>query len=1806
MYSPSVPSAAEMLQSTLGETTYLALKALAESRKPLSGRQMAAAIDVAPTTATAALGRLRDAGFALSSQEGRATRWHLNTDNLVVRAWLEGEQSEVSPAMDTEGMSPYATGGGGVTFERKVGVKYLADLLLGDAAPELGDGRFVVSVSFQQAPEHSVDDLVVRAAREEEPEPSLVLAVAVRRAPNLVQSNEDSRKLIRSFMNEIVNAPAEGPERRVALVVAGTQDHAKQIATLAGLASNQMEASSFFGLVGTPGRFTADIRGRLDQVEALVRLALQDLGVADPAEELVRQRTWELLSRLSVLMPRLEAPDEADWGAIANTLTRIARGGDLYGASRLRDRLVALASEYPQNAASVDRSLLRRRAHEVLDTSAHHHVQGRGALDHLNSRALAAVRSEITSENRSRVVHLDRADVSAGLVAVIASSPAAVVAHGDSGVGKSAVVVQTATDAATKAPDSAQALCINLRHLPKTSLEFESYLGAPLATLLAEFSAPQRLLVIDGADAISEGMSDVFQYVVDAAVTASVMIVAVAATESKQLVRDTIADRVSGQVVEFAVSPLTDTDIEAVVAVFGELAPLAANPRSRDLLRRPVVADLLVRGGLSGTPLSDADAMEQVWSGLVRRHGQSEHGTPDARDLALVRLADLALCGGDAVTVVGAIESTALNGLRRDGVLRTPDDSWAIGPEFAHDELRRYAIARLLLAPGNFTAKLLEGDVPRWSLAAARLACQVVLGAENSPASPLHGRFGRVQRAFDELVDAGHGERWGDVPGEALLTLGDPEAVLRDAWPDLLADSGAGLQRLARLVNQRLRDDTGLVRQYAVEPLIALILDDERPWSAEYLQDVIRDWLRALVVNNAPAENPLRLRLRDRLLAACNEADRRLREEREAAAAARAARTAEEIEEEEKFRERHRGLFTEIGYPRGRRRRNRHEVPGEVTSEIMVELLALLGPDLGEGGEVVLRRIATEAPSWLHPAVEELLTGRALAGYRRGFLAEMTEAYYLDDEEDGSGFHEDGIRDHHARSFGVTPLAAWYRGPFMALFQSDFRNGVAVVNRMLNHASLARARTLAGHENYGVIIDDSMLDQFRTEFQITGSPRVYVGDGNVWMWYRGTGVGPYPCMSALQALERWCDQLVVAGIPLANIVAILLDGCESLAMVALVVGLLVRHLDDADRLLDPYLSEPVVWELEFGRMVHETSGLAASSDGVAHADRRQWSLREAGMWLVLRADEARSGELREIGDRLVETYRKLVIQALGEGADEREVERHLVKVRAWASGLDRNTYQAEEAEGGLYIQSRPPEDVAQALESGNEDLRRGQEATRLMVRYHVHRIQGVPEPVSAEDLVSDLAVAKDLLENPPALNPVGLWDIPAAVASAAVEAHILDGVDLPTESLLFAIEVVLRVGIGEPDPRQYEFEESYFEQGGDRSVARAITLLLLPSAHAVRVLADGEDGSQTYEQAMAAALQLARAEVREVRVHLARGLDRLWAVPCAADGPCHHEAGLQIAVEAMRDCVLGSWNPQTQRREIDQLAEPVAQSLADTPGESIYFSRLDAAIRALAPAAQAGICVSERAHDLLAVLLDAHRRALLSHDRDMDHRGTSSLIVARALLTIAANGDDGRIHEHIDAYADDSTLMNNFLRAVSAAAEESTGRAETAGRVWPSVVAQVIGLDHTGHTPFEGRHYGDYTLASLLPNPTSEVAYLYRELDGDPIAWWEPLAWGATVEAWLPLAKGNASCVDSLIGFVRSLALDDQVRLGLPWVATLVLPDPARIATHSFLASSWLIDVRQAASDLGLFPIWQRVVDGLVVAGASRLAPYSE
>ena len=240
------------------------------------------------------------------------------------------------------GMSPYATGGGGITFERKVAVQYLAHLLVGDGATEFGEGRHAVSVAFQQAPSQPVDDLVIEVARPGELEPSGELALEVRRSPNLVSSDESAQRLVQKFVRAVTGASSNGVYHRLGLVVAGPQTQARQLETLARHAAVQMDAPRFFNLMRTPKRFGAGTRDRLLHLERLVGQALRDIGIGEPDIALVREQTWQLLSRLVVLMPRLEPPDELDWSAVGNSLIPVARTPDLEGALQVRDRFALL------------------------------------------------------------------------------------------------------------------------------------------------------------------------------------------------------------------------------------------------------------------------------------------------------------------------------------------------------------------------------------------------------------------------------------------------------------------------------------------------------------------------------------------------------------------------------------------------------------------------------------------------------------------------------------------------------------------------------------------------------------------------------------------------------------------------------------------------------------------------------------------------------------------------------------------------------------------------------------------------------------------------------------------------------------------------------------------------------------------------------------------------------------------------------------------------------------------------------------------------------------------------------------------------------------------------------------------------------------------------------------------------------------------------------------------------------------------------------------------------------------------------
>ncbi|MFE7172591.1 hypothetical protein [Streptomyces sp. NPDC057616] len=81
-------STADQLRALLGETAFLALESLAASSTPVSGRALARALRVSPTTATSTLQLLQKAGFVVSSAQGRSTLWRIDAGNPMMHNWL--------------------------------------------------------------------------------------------------------------------------------------------------------------------------------------------------------------------------------------------------------------------------------------------------------------------------------------------------------------------------------------------------------------------------------------------------------------------------------------------------------------------------------------------------------------------------------------------------------------------------------------------------------------------------------------------------------------------------------------------------------------------------------------------------------------------------------------------------------------------------------------------------------------------------------------------------------------------------------------------------------------------------------------------------------------------------------------------------------------------------------------------------------------------------------------------------------------------------------------------------------------------------------------------------------------------------------------------------------------------------------------------------------------------------------------------------------------------------------------------------------------------------------------------------------------------------------------------------------------------------------------------------------------------------------------------------------------------------------------------------------------------------------------
>ena len=549
---------------------------------------------------------------------------------------------------------------------------------------------------------------------------------------------------------------------------------------------------------------------------------------------------------------------------------------------------------------------------------------------------------------------------------------------------------------------------------------------------------------------------------------------------------------------EHVIGPSRRGRARAAGSDFPALARLRGDARARWLLGRPGLVDVLLRTGEDLEPadfLCEADVFSAVWRSLIR--GDEIHAagaaSPDDREHAALSVAKRSL-GLPSEPVPG----TASAELRSDGVLRVPNDpALSPGDEFSTDLFRDFALCRLFRSRAG--GRWLRPGAPRWSIRATRLGCQAALLARRRP------RPGQFCRLSSPQIAQSHGERWLEVPFEALLTLGDAEQAIRELWDALTAGGGSSLATLLRLAEARYVNGT-IGDAFALAPLVKVAFCD-RPTTIHgprfghrtvHEVDPTTSSSRGCEEWLPPDRNPDQLRqaVRDTILA---------------------------------------------------------DDPPHY-DDFSIEALATLGPDLDDRAEAWLRRFAKERPGNLNPAVESFVVALSMSQARPQLLLDLAEAYYIElpdprDRWGGGHILDDGIRDFRhglGPGFGV-PAAAWYYGPFFRLLNTRPIETIGFINRMLDHAAKFRVEKM------------STLPQRRRSLRKNSKAFAWICPAlrRAVVCRRRPCLGlvprnerrPYACMSALLALERFIDDLLERlNVPARRIVELLLADCHNLAV----------------------------------------------------------------------------------------------------------------------------------------------------------------------------------------------------------------------------------------------------------------------------------------------------------------------------------------------------------------------------------------------------------------------------------------------------------------------------------------------------------------------------------------------------------------------------------------------------------------------------------------------------------------------------------
>ena len=182
--------------------------------------------------------------------------------------------------------------------------------------------------------------------------------------------------------------------------------------------------------------------------------------------------------------------------------------------------------------------------------------------------------------------------------------------------------------------------------------------------------------------------------------------------------------------------------------------------------------------------------------------------------------------------------------------------------------------------------------------------------------------------------------------------------------------------------------------------------------------------------------------------------------------------------------------------------------------------------------------------------------------------------------------------DYNALDFGKLGIEdfneflppAYVQGPFLYLLQKNEDEGLRLVHTLTNFA-VVEWRQQEQQPRY----DESGRTPLPVIIDLPSDSHKFWGDADVYCWYRGTSVGPYPVISALMALEVWMEKQIEANRSAEELFEKVLLGSDCVAVLGICLSIALAYPHKCLKATVPIISSPAVWKMDIRRFAIEQS-----------------------------------------------------------------------------------------------------------------------------------------------------------------------------------------------------------------------------------------------------------------------------------------------------------------------------------------------------------------------------------------------------------------------------------------------------------------------------------------------------------------------------------------------------------------------------------------------------------------------------------------